>query len=320
MVDVMDDGDTSSAGEDRALPLVCVLLSLYNGERYLSEQLESLADQEDVRIHIEARDDGSSDASVALFERTCARLGLSNRVSLGANVGAAESFLELMFQDLSGFDYIALCDQDDVWKTCKLSRAVRALEPHAGRPALYGAAHTLTDARLRILSDSKSPSKIDFGNSLVENLIQGATAVMNRAGIAMLQEVGRPRDCVMHDWWCSIVFSALGSVTHDSCPTILYRQHESNLVGTTHSFVAGWSARIARHLGRRTGSFYPQAREFGALAGDKLPAAEKSILDRLLQSKRSFGRRVALAFDRRIWRQERLGDLGWRLLVLLGRY
>lgn len=314
-MNISDDGKHA-----RPLPLVGILLSLHNGERYLREQLESLVNQQGVRIHIEARDDGSSDRTVALFREVCARLALSANVTPGINAGASESFLELMFQDLARFDYVALCDQDDVWKSCKLSRAVRALEPYAQQAALYGAAHSLTDEHLNILSDSKPPSRTGFGNALVESGVQGATAVINRAGIALLQEVGRPRNCVMHDWWCHIVFSALGVVIYDSCPTLLYRQHQANVIGSTHSFIGKWKGRIVRHFSARRGTFFAQASEFGDLAGDRLPVEQKAILDRLLQSKGSFRSRLALALDRRIWRQERLGDLAWRLMVLAGRY
>jgi glycosyltransferase involved in cell wall biosynthesis len=316
----VDSDRKDEADQESPLPLVGILLSIYNGEQYLAEQLESLARQRDVRIHIEARDDGSCDASVALFERTCARLGLSHSVRRGGNVGASESFLDLLFQDLSGFDYVALCDQDDVWKECKLGRAVRALDAHGAGPAIYGAAHSLTDERLRILSDSKTPSHIGFGNALSENVIQGATAVINKAGIALLQSVGRPQRCVIHDWWCYMVFAALGTVIFDSTPTILYRQHQANVIGTTHSFVSKWKRRIANHFNRQPGEFFAQAAEFSDLAGDRLPPGQRAILSRLLDSKRSLGGRLALALDRRIRRQERLGDFVWRLMILAGRY
>jgi len=311
---------SSDGNHARPLPLVCVLLSLYNGERYLGEQLESLARQRDVRIHIEARDDGSSDGSVELFEQTCARLGLSHNIVRGTNVGAAESFFELMFQDLDRFDYVALCDQDDVWREDKLSYAVAALAPLGPGAALYGSTHTLTDEQLNPLSDSSAPREVGFGNAVIENVLQGATVVMNRAGAALIRAIGRPRHSLMHDGWCYLVFSALGAVVFDPRPTILYRQHQNNVVGATHSFLQLWKRRIANHFQRAPGGFRFQTAEFLSMVGGRLSPDKRSIAERLVRSKRSIGVRLGLAFDRRLWRQARLDDLVWRLMILAGRY
>jgi glycosyltransferase involved in cell wall biosynthesis len=301
-------------------PLVCILLSLYKAEKYLRVQLESLRNQQGVRVHIRARDDGSPDHSGEAFVNLCTELGLSHEIESGVNLGASESFLELMYGDLEAFDYVALCDQDDWWIEDKLSGAVEMLHAHGDTPAIYCSAHTLADKELNPISDSKPPASTGFGNALIQNVVQGATAVLNRSGVILLQEIGRPRQCGMHDWWCYIVLSALGRVIYDPRPTIRYRQHDANVVGASHSFFAQWRRRIARRLREEPGQIMDQARDLRDLAMDRLGPEEQSILGRLVGSRRSLAARLGLAADRRIWRQDRLSDIVWRALVVSGRY
>lgn len=92
---------------------VSVLLSTYNGEKYLREQLDSLLVQQGVDLRIIARDDGSKDTTVEILKEYA---GKDTRVSFfeGKNVGPAQSFFDLIMKSPDS-DYYAFCDQDDVW-------------------------------------------------------------------------------------------------------------------------------------------------------------------------------------------------------------
>ena len=301
-------------------PRVAVLLSLYNGEKYLAEQLESLARQRDVRVHVIARDDGSRDNSAQACEEICQHLGLSCKVERGPNLGVVGSFQDLLYRDLSAFDFVAPCDQDDVWRDDKLIRAVIALEPLGSEPAVYCTAHTIADEHLQELGVSPSPRAAAFGNALIENIVQGASAVLNRAGIELLQDIGRPSWMPMHDWWFYLVFSALGRVVFDPHPSLLYRQHGANVVGGRRSPFRHWLVRIQRHFQNDRDAFYRQAEEFDRLAGSRLPPQHRQLLQKLLASRRGLGARVRLATDRSLWRQRPIDDVIFRLLLLMGRY
>ena len=102
-----------------------VLLSTYNGARYLREQLDSLLSQENVDIKILVRDDGSTDDTIKILNE------YQNRGLLawytGPNMRPAKSFLNLLIQSPESEVY-AFCDQDDVWKPEKMYMAVCQLK------------------------------------------------------------------------------------------------------------------------------------------------------------------------------------------------
>ena len=114
---------------------VVVLLSTYNGERYLRQQLESLINQKEVAVRILVRDDGSSDGTVKILDEFSADKKLE--YYRGNNIGAADSFIDLLFSaPISSF--YALCDQDDIWDDDKLSVAVKRLEHVKGHVFIMG--------------------------------------------------------------------------------------------------------------------------------------------------------------------------------------
>src|ERR1700719_2334213 len=116
-------------------PSVCVLLSTYNGEAFLEAQLESLRAQTGVEVRLHARDDGSTDGTVALLRRHAGTWPSLVGLQSAENLGPAKSFLELL-RTAPDADFYAFCDQDDVWLPGKLARAAEALAGDTG-PALY---------------------------------------------------------------------------------------------------------------------------------------------------------------------------------------
>src|SRR5690242_9732967 len=105
---------------------VQVLLSTYNGEPYLRPQLDSVLAQDYPRLTILARDDSSQDGTLALLREYAARYPALTVLS-GENRGAAQSFMQLLQWSSPAADYFAFCDQDDVWHSDKISRAVEWL-------------------------------------------------------------------------------------------------------------------------------------------------------------------------------------------------
>ncbi|MGI8548912.1 MAG: glycosyltransferase, partial [Gemmatimonadaceae bacterium] len=130
------------------LPAVQVLLSTYNGCRYLPELLESILAQSGVDTRLLVRDDGSTDGTPELL-RQYADVGALD-MSIGPNIGVTRSFLWLLGNASADCDFVAFADQDDVWLTEKLARATTALARVAdGVPAMYCSALTLVDSGLR---------------------------------------------------------------------------------------------------------------------------------------------------------------------------
>ena len=115
---------------------VQVLLSTYNGQKYLKELMDSVLNQDFPNLEILVRDDGSTDKTLHILEKYS---GLKNvQILQGKNIGVVRSFFALLEASPPDAEYIAFCDQDDVWKEDKVSRAVGILEKHGDNtPIMY---------------------------------------------------------------------------------------------------------------------------------------------------------------------------------------
>jgi glycosyltransferase involved in cell wall biosynthesis len=221
---------------------ITVLMSTYNGERFIEEQVRSILDQLPVDGLLMVRDDGSSDSTVSRIE---AFEDPRIRLVRGENMGFARSFLTLLIEAPPDAEIVMFSDQDDVWLPGKIERAIHHLQPLAAQPALYCSAQMLVDETLRPLQVTPPwPHEPSFANALAENIVTGCTAALNQPALTLLQSAGVPEGVVFHDWWLYLVVSAFGTVMWDRQPTLLYRQHGANLIG--HG--AGWWGRQVKIL------------------------------------------------------------------------
>jgi glycosyltransferase involved in cell wall biosynthesis len=219
---------------------VAILLSTFNGERYLTPQLHSLLGQTFRDWVLYWRDDGSTDGTVSLMQSFLGNIKQQRVVALecAGRIGSTDSFMHLLRRaHADGLDYAAFADQDDVWLPEKLARSVAALRAVPDdEPALYFGRQVLVDSTLRRIAISfPLRQQPGFPACLTQNLATGCTIMMNRALSAKIVESRVPAAC-LHDWWCYIVVSACGGrILPDPEPTVLYRQHEGNSVGAPPS-------------------------------------------------------------------------------------
>lgn len=295
---------------------VAVLMSTYNGERYVVEQLQSILGQLPAGGCILVRDDGSSDGTLAAIEDLCdPRI----RVTRGANLGFGRSFLTLLAEAPADADMVMFSDQDDVWLPGKIERAWYHLCTLAGTAALYGSAQMLVDADLRPLHPTPPwPRGPSLNNALTENIITGCTAAINRPAIDLLQRAGVPGAVHFHDWWLYLVVSAFGTVVYDNQPALLYRQHGGNVIG--HG--SGWFGRqwgvlrfLMRNdwvgiLRRQVGAFLTH---YGAMLA---PSTLDDILGYFHGADGGGAPRWRLVFSTRRWRQALVGDVALRVLLV----
>lgn len=137
-----------------SLKTVTVLLSTYNGEKFLEEQLQSLIQQKNVEVRILVRDDGSTDGTVSILDRW-KNDRLLNWYT-GDNVGAGKSFVDLLFK-VPQSDYYAFCDQDDVWLPNKLELSLLKMEQcesiHLDKPIIIHTDMWVVNKDLELISD-----------------------------------------------------------------------------------------------------------------------------------------------------------------------
>jgi glycosyltransferase involved in cell wall biosynthesis len=297
-------------------PLVEVLMSTYNGEPWVRQQVDSILEQTHPWLRLLLRDDGSSDGTVAALA-ACADPRVE--VRRGENLGVPDAFFRLLDESGDDADYWALADQDDVWRPDKLTRAVAALEQVDG-PALYCGRVLVVDEQLRPLYPHELPLRgPSFANALVQNIALGCTTVINRAAREVLRQ-GWPRECVMHDAWMYLVVAGTGVVVYDSEVLVEYRQHGGNAVGMGSGALSRFTGRVSRQLSPDgAGKHGRQDRELRRLHGDRLRPDARHLLDELLASQDSLAARVRYALVGSAHRQTRGSDLVLKALQVMGR-
>jgi glycosyltransferase involved in cell wall biosynthesis len=249
---------------------VAILLSTHNGAAYLPEQLDSLSRQSHQDWVLYWRDDRSSDATRLIMKDFLVLLGPGRSVVIddGEWIGSTASFLRLLgAAHAGGAAWVAFADQDDIWLPNKLARGLRALATAPQRsPALYCARQVLVDAALRRMGESpKVRHPGGFPAALAQNIATGCTLMLNAAAAGLVAS-SRPPAGTVHDWWCYLLVAAAGGqVLADPEPVVLYRQHESNLIGAP----ASASRRAAVALRRGPGAFMAKLRAHVAALADQ---------------------------------------------------
>ena len=210
---------------------VLVLLSAYNGEEFIKEQINSLLGQKDISVSILVRDDGSSDKTIEILAKYQSRGRI--RLIRGGNAGVTASFLELLKNAEEGYDYYAFCDQDDVWLPDKLCRAAAVLgREDQSMPLLYTSCLNIVDRELKPVGYWPKPRRgVSFYNAMIENVCTGNTQVFNPALKELFIKAQDAPSMAMHDHFAYMLAAALGKVVFDDVSHILYRQHDKNAIG-----------------------------------------------------------------------------------------
>ena len=138
---------------------VLVMMSSYNGEAFIAQQIDSILNQTHQDIDIVVRDDGSSDSTLAILAKYERENG-NFSVLAEENRGCTGSFWELLQyarQKKGFYAYFAFCDQDDVWLEDKIAVAIGCLaKTDSSLPCLYCSNLILTDARLNRNSPTRN--------------------------------------------------------------------------------------------------------------------------------------------------------------------
>jgi glycosyltransferase involved in cell wall biosynthesis len=294
-------------------PLVDILLGTYNGAQYLPEQLHSLELQTHANWRVIARDDGSSDATLALLLKFAEKH--SGKVQIipsgGVRLGPRGNFSELLRHSTAS--YTAFCDQDDVWLPEKLETLLQIVRTDRGGllPILAHSDLTVVGHDARVMAKSFwsyqniNPARRTLAAHLVENTVTGCACIINAA----LREIASPipKDAIMHDWWLALVASSAGQIVFTDVPLVRYRQHGNNDTGAKK-----WGAR---YITQRASKLLYDWSEFrsmmercrsqaGALlqhAGVPLTDSQRTMIDGFVRLPgRSKYERVAFLLENRV--------------------
>ncbi len=302
---------------------MAILLCTYNGEEFLSAQLDSIVRQTHENWVIYASDDGSNDATLDILKSYQEQLGCNRLIiQLGPRQGFARNFMSLVLNGNARADFYAFSDQDDVWYPDKLERGIAQLSSLVGsQPALYCSRTHLIDGYGQDVGYSPLFARgPDFANALVQSLAGANTMLLNEPARALLELVPQDAHIVSHDWLCYMVVSGVGGeVIYDPEPTLDYRQHGGNVIGANDDLRARWQ-RIKMLLGGRFRAWNEQNLYALSRVRSRFTEANKYRLQCFERARESgFLMRLYLLRMSKVYRQTLLGNLGLVVAACLKR-
>lgn len=201
---------------------VSIALCTYNGEQYLAQQLDSLLTQTHEPYELIAADDASSDSSWDILQHYAPRFQRVHIIRNATNVGLGQNFQQV-FSACTG-DWIAPCDQDDIWEPDKLATLLQAAQ---AEHLLVYSDSALVDEQGRDMNakvsdllpmiSGQKPLAFTFRNS-----VSGHSCIFRRN---LLQHAIPFPNCIYYDWWLAFVASSLGSIGYVDRALVRFRRH-----------------------------------------------------------------------------------------------
>lgn len=219
---------------------VAILLSTYNGERYLPDQLDSILNQRGIETLIFIRDDGSNDGTKDVLLRY--KRYYNNNIVLiendeNENIGVAKSFfflLRYVFINYPEIEYFSFADQDDVWFEDKVIRALTKVKEQGDKQVLYFSKKRIVDEQLSYLKRDIINWHEDFWSFFDRSNASGCTMLLNKKLVSLLMQADLEEvsECLHDAFILRVAICVNAKIVYDDSETMLYRQHGNNVVGT----------------------------------------------------------------------------------------
>lgn len=296
---------------------VQVLMSSYNGEKYIREQIESILNQQGVEVSVLIRDDGSKDSTRKILDEIN-----DKRVTCvyEENIGVKKSFLKLIEMSDPEVEYYAFSDQDDIWLPNKLWKAINTLSyQDRNIPLIYGSPVNLY-VKDKIVGKQFTGPSPKLGNFLVKNYYPGCTMVFNAALCELIKKIDyrELNPFPLHDHWLNLVCTACGGkVIMDSESYILYRQHNSNVVGDRNILQKIKGNGLLTHSNHIR---YKTCVELNELYREWFCIEASDMLDTVLKYREGAGYRIRLALNKKVKPFTAIEKISLTLIVLLGKF
>jgi len=239
---------------------VQILLSTWNGERWLPELLNSLLKQTYQSWQLIIRDDGSSDNTLKMLTKW--QEFYPQKISIlkdKQHIGSKHSFSRLVEQSTA--HYLMFCDQDDVWKNNKIDLQMMRMREQEQR---YGkATPVLIHSDLEVVDESLMTKHSSFWRLrrfkleqpkqqyLVQNVVTGSTSLFNRVAADLAFPLSSK--AMEHDRWLALCVAWFGVVNGVDLPLVKYRQHSKNQIG---AFVTNISVRSSAMAWSRQAEYF----------------------------------------------------------------
>lgn len=297
-----------------------ILLSTYNGAKYLLDQLNSftcLDEHQNIKILI--RDDGSTDNTREILRKY--RNDKRFEILYGEHIGINASYEVLLRRSDANCRYFAFSDQDDVWLHDKLTLAQAMLGRYDDQvPLLFASRSRLVDKELKSIGETPRLRHLpSFYNAMVQNICPGHTQVFNRKLRMLLLQGTFTKACVL-DWWVYLIASGTGKVLFSEECTVLHRQHSQNTVGYLTNPFRLLCTRIKRLRAGETTRLTKQLEGLWECYALSLSKDYRKELEYFLNSQETIQERLHYALTGKVFRQTLCETILVRLLYACGKY
>ena len=267
---------------------IAVIMSTYNGEKYIEEQLNSIISQNNVDVDIYIRDDGSVDNTINILKFYSQKYK-NVFVEYGKNIGFRRSFINKLKQIINKYDLYAFCDQDDFWENNKLYKAEMCIKEFLNTeiPVLYYSNLKICDEQLNVKEITKlHKRKQSIESIILRRSIAGCTMVFNYELVKMLlnQEITDDMLVRGHDsFLITLCYAVNGKVICDSNAYIKYRKHDNNTSISTSTFL-GRVHKEYEMLLKKKGKESKIAKEILNRWNEKINNQNKNVLETIVES------------------------------------
>lgn len=297
---------------------VAILLSVYNGEKYLKEQIDSILSQTYKNFVLYIRDDGSQDKSIEILKYYASNFS-NVIVEFGKNVGYPECFYRLT-DNYYVEDYYMFSDQDDYWLPNKIKSAVSSLNSKSDKvPVCYYSSYNICDGDLNFIRQS-SDGKNDFTlkDALYEVCGLEFTMAVNKKALELLNN-NKPQRSKARGTWMSMLYSSLGTIIYDNHPSANYRRHESAVTSSNMGFFGMLQWRIKHFFSNNNLENYKKILdEFKEVTYNQLSVQDKNIIS-LFSTHNSILINLKKVFFPRRLRKNFLDEISVRILFLFNK-
>ncbi len=300
-----------------------ILMSSYNGEKYIEEQIESILNQSiDLNnLFLLVRDDGSTDKTLKILNKYKKIYPNNFDFFTGKNLGPCYSFFDLVKHANLEYDYFAFSDQDDFWLPEKLENAINLLQTKDNSiPQLYSSKYTIVNNKLDEIKGqhAKKVNFTSFENSLIENVATGCTEVFNKPMLRLLNKINEKNTngFFMHDWTLYMLGTSLGEYTYDNNSYLLYRQHENNVLGASRGKFNNIQRKVKLFFKYNDGDIIRNnIKAFDDVYGEDISDDKKVLIKQFCA--KNFKNNLKVGLNKKIKRQSLIHELIFRFFIII---
>lgn len=298
---------------------VSVIMSTYNGEKYIEKQIESIIKQKNVKVSCLIRDDGSNDSTIKIIKELQKKY--TNITLLeGKNIGWEKSFLYAL-QASPKADYYAFSDQDDIWFDNKLINGINHFSTSLlNIPTMYHCNKVTVDEQLKPLAHQikRLPCPLNRKNAMIQEYAQGCSIIINNAARNLvLQKI--PHTKIAHDFWIGMICFLFGKVIYDPTPQFYHISHGTN-ASCEGSLKKSWQARLKKYFSHSNVYYAPVQDLLNCPSYNSLLSQEdKSFIKKIISYKSNIWDKLSLLISPQFRRASFLGTLSLKISILLNK-